>query len=58
MKKDSLQNILDRLAHKGWAVFRKEQLDDVIRFVQGEFYYKWTMANGWNVHFEITGIIE
>ena len=56
MKKDSLQNILDRLAHKGWAIFNKVMLDEVIAFVQEDFLYRWTMTGGgYNVMFEITG---
>ena len=60
MKREPLGNILDRLADKGWAVFGKEQLDDVVRFVQGEFLYRWTMTGGggWSVMFEITGEAE
>jgi len=60
MKREPTGNILDRLAHKGWAVFNKRQLDDVIKFVQSDFYYKWTMTGGggWSVVFEITGVVE
>ncbi len=60
MNGEPLQNILDRLADKGWAVFSKNQLDDVIRFVQEDFYYRWNMTGGggWSVLFEITGLVE
>lgn len=51
MKGEPLQNILDRLADKRWAVFSKHQLDDVIKFVQDDFYYRWNMTGGggWSV---------
>lgn len=60
MKTESLKNILDRLANNGSAVFSKNQLYDVIEFVQDCFYYKWSLAGGgnWSVYFEITGIVE
>ncbi len=60
MKREPLSDILRRLENKGWAVFRKNRLDEVIAFVQDSFYYKWTMTGGggWSVLFEITGVIE
>ena len=60
MKGEPLQNILDRLADKRWAVFSKHQLDDVIGIVQDDFYYRWNMTGGggWSVFFEITGVVE
>ena len=60
MKREPLQNILDRLECKGWTVFPRNQIDEVIAFVQESFYYRWTMTGGggWSVIFEITGVVK
>ncbi len=53
-----MEQILHRLASKGWAVFSKKYLDEVIKACQDDFDFKWEMTagGGWRVVFHIVDV--